>query len=91
MTPEALKRVRVRLGLSQERMAAVLGTSFVSVNRWEGGHSTPLKSVTDLYLALEAALSRGVAPEKLVRISAQERPLFLRDLFSLAYPREGGV
>ncbi|MEW6498838.1 MAG: helix-turn-helix transcriptional regulator [Cyanobacteriota bacterium] len=33
--------LRNRLGLSQEKLAAKLGVSFNTVNRWENGHSKP--------------------------------------------------
>lgn len=34
-----VRELRVRLGLSQEQLAQRLGVSFVTVNRWETGHS----------------------------------------------------
>ena len=87
--PEDLARVRQRLGLTQEKMAALLGVSFVSVNRWEKGHSTPLSPVLDLYAAIDAALRAGRKPETIVRAAAQERPMFLRRLFTMAYTAGG--
>lgn len=33
--------LRKRLGLSQEKLAAQLGVSFQTVNRWERGHAKP--------------------------------------------------
>lgn len=90
VSPEKrLVTIRTRLGLSQERMASVLGVSFVSVNRWENGHSTPMRAVLDLYDALEAALRAGRQPAEIVRAAGQERPLFLRRLFMMAYPAGG--
>ncbi len=41
MTPEEIKALRVGLGLTQERFAALLGISFSTVNRWEKGVSKP--------------------------------------------------
>lgn len=87
--PEDLAGVRQRLGITQERMAGLLGVSFVSVNRWEKGHATPLRPVLDLYAAVDAALRAGRKPEAIVRAAAQERPLFLRRLFTMAYTVEG--
>lgn len=43
--PDSAKLVceaRQRLGLSQEKLAAKLGVSFQSVNRWENGKAKPL-------------------------------------------------
>jgi DNA-binding transcriptional regulator YiaG len=40
-TPARIRKLRKRLGLTQEQFAHKLGVTFVSVNRWENGHSTP--------------------------------------------------
>jgi len=36
-----VKSLREVLGLSQEKLAAKLGVTFSSVNRWENGHTKP--------------------------------------------------
>jgi|688.fasta_scaffold813139_2 putative transcriptional regulator len=36
-----VKSIRERLGISQEKLAAPLGVTFSSVNRWENGHRKP--------------------------------------------------
>ncbi len=51
-----LSSIRGKLGLPQEQMAHLLGVSFASVNRWEGGQSSPAGPIRDLYLALDAAI-----------------------------------
>ena len=38
---EAIKKVRLDLGLSQEGLARELHVGFTSVNRWENGHTKP--------------------------------------------------
>lgn len=38
---EKVKIARCQLKLSQEKLAAKLGVSFSTVNRWEKGHSFP--------------------------------------------------
>ncbi len=38
---DKVKAVRKQLKLSQEKLAAKLGVSFSTVNRWEKGHSFP--------------------------------------------------
>lgn len=38
---DKVKEVRKKLNLSQEKLAARLGVSFSTVNRWEKGHSYP--------------------------------------------------
>lgn len=36
-----IRELRQRLGATQEQLAAKLGVTFASVNRWENGHSNP--------------------------------------------------
>ncbi len=82
-----LSAVRRRLGLSQEQMAQLLGVSFVSVNRWEGGHSSPTGPTRDLYLAIDGAIRAGNAPEAIRQAANGERGAFLYALFRMAYAR----
>lgn len=42
---DAILRLRVKLNLSQQEMAKVLGVSFPSISRWENGHNEPTKLV----------------------------------------------
>jgi transcriptional regulator with XRE-family HTH domain len=80
-----LLAIRRKLGLSQEQMARLLGVSFASVNRWEGGHSSPTGPIRDLYLALDAALRAGNVAEAIVEAANNQRGTFLYALFSMAY------
>ncbi len=41
MTPEEIKKIRDDLGVSQERLASLLGTTTTTVNRWENGKVKP--------------------------------------------------
>jgi putative transcriptional regulator len=41
--PEHVKRIRMRLEISQEDLAHALGVSFATVNRWENGKTEPSK------------------------------------------------
>ena len=41
---EAVRRIRSKLNLSQEQLAARLNVSFATVNRWESGNVTPQKA-----------------------------------------------
>jgi len=41
--PELLKKVRTRLGLSQEDLAVEMDVSFATINRWENGKTVPFK------------------------------------------------
>ncbi len=66
-------------------MARLLGVSFASVNRWEGGHSSPAGSTRELYVAIDGALRCGYTPESIQRAANNERGLFLYSLFRMAY------
>ena len=83
--PEELGHIRTALKLSQEQMARLLGVSFASVNRWEGGHSSPIGGTNDLYSAIKTALKAGVPPESIRRAANNERGAFLYSLFKMAY------
>jgi putative transcriptional regulator len=41
MTPEEIKAIRLKYGVSQEKFAYLLGTTIVTVNRWENGKVKP--------------------------------------------------
>lgn len=41
MTPEEIQEIRRGLCVSQEKFAHLLGTTVVSVNRWENGKAKP--------------------------------------------------
>jgi DNA-binding transcriptional regulator YiaG len=58
MDKAEVKRIRKRLGLSQEAFARVLNVSWITVNRWESGEG-------------EAHISPENA-EKIVTLSAKE-------------------
>ena len=53
-----VKSLRELLGLSQEKLAAKLGVTFSSVNRWENGHTKPsplaMKLIETIVLELGA-------------------------------------
>lgn len=41
MRPDEIKSLRINLGMSQQALAAALGVSFATVNRWENGKAKP--------------------------------------------------
>jgi len=41
MDHEWIKKIRLGLGWTQERLAREIGVCFSTVNRWERGHSAP--------------------------------------------------
>lgn len=73
MTGRQIRKLRERLGLTQQRFASLLGFSFVSVNRWENGHSAP----TGLSAAVLELLTTAMAhsPETdLANVLRQVKP-----------------
>ena len=85
LNSDQVKGIRKKLGLTQEEMARFLGVSFVSVNRWEAGHSTPTGPFLDLYQAADAAIRAGNTPEVIRQAANSERGAFLYSLFRMAY------
>ena len=49
-----MQAIRARLDLTQEQLAERLGVSFATVNRWEGGATTPQKAARTAIAALAA-------------------------------------
>ncbi len=43
MTPEEIIAIRKRLCVTQEKFASLIGTTTVSVNRWEKGKAVPCR------------------------------------------------
>ena len=50
--PSVLRAIRAKLDVTQEQLADRLGVSFATVNRWEGGTSSPQKAARETILAL---------------------------------------
>src|SRR5947207_15274223 len=57
VTPDRIRNLRRRLGLSQERLANVLGVTWTTVNRWEAGSSSPTGMPARLLVLLERAVT----------------------------------
>ena len=59
--PPTLQALRARLDLTQEQLAERLGVSFATVNRWEGGVTTPQRAARTAIaaLAVEAGVDVG--------------------------------
>lgn len=61
--PSTLVEMRRQLSLSQEDLARELGVSFVTVNRWEKGHSKPSKLAMAQVTAFSAKMvEKGKLP-----------------------------
>lgn len=46
---ELIKMIRVRANMNQEQFASTLGTTAVSINRWENGKSIPNQMAQTLF------------------------------------------
>lgn len=60
MTARDVRRLRTRLGWSQERLARELGMSFSTISRWERGQGSP-SPVAERQL--ESLMRRRTPPE----------------------------
>ena len=54
MKPEEIRDIRQGMGVSQEKFAQLLGTTVVSVNRWENGRAKPSRLYIREIKTLEA-------------------------------------
>ncbi len=59
--PPTLQAIRATLDLTQEQLAERLGVSFTTVNRWEGGATTPQKAARTAIAALAAEVGIDAA------------------------------
>ena len=57
----SIKKIREKLGLSQEDLARELHVSFATVNRWENGQSRPSRLAK---LQLEEFISKNLPEQK---------------------------
>ncbi len=53
--PGLVKRLRERLGLTQEQFAQEVGVTFSTVNQWENGHRRPQPYLQKRLLEMEAS------------------------------------
>lgn len=63
---ERVRRLRARFGLSQAKLAALLGVSFASVNRWERGHVRPSELAWRLITSAESDCSLSIRQSSFV-------------------------
>jgi putative transcriptional regulator len=59
-----VKRLRKRMGLTQEQFARELGVTFSTVNQWENGHRHPQPYLLKRLLEIEASLVRDAFVER---------------------------
>jgi len=59
-----VRRLRERMGLTQEQFAREVGVSFSTVNLWENGHRRPQPYLLKRLLEMEVSLARRPPAEK---------------------------
>lgn len=59
-----VRRLRERMGLTQEQFAQEVGVTFSTVNQWENGHRRPQPYLLKRLLEMEASLEQEPAAEK---------------------------
>ena len=52
MTPTEIKKIREKLGVTQEALSHLIGVSFQTVNRWERGISKPSRLAIEKIITL---------------------------------------
>jgi type I restriction enzyme M protein len=85
IAPTRLVEIRKWLGLSQEKMAQLLGVSFASVNRWEGGGSGPTGPTIEVYRALDVIERRKVKATMVIGSAPVTPGVLFNRIFQLAY------
>lgn len=85
-----LRRLRGRLGLSQEGLARLLGVSFATVNRWESNSAT--SEPHGVILVVLQALEDGLRidpdlPEHLAKWMPHGQAHVIQRVLTLAYGR----
>ena len=72
--PEELKKIRQNSLLSQKSFAEELGVSYLSVSRWEGGHTKPnwkgMKSIKEF--CIKNRLDYQAVVEEWAKINLQQ-------------------
>jgi putative transcriptional regulator len=63
--PRLIRKIRTRMGLTQEKFAARVGVTFPTINRWENGRAKPSPLALKQIQALLGELDPG--PDLLVR------------------------
>ena len=75
--PSRIKKLRDRFGLTQVRLAELMGVSFASVNRWENGQSRPSalawQQITRAEMLGIEALGTWTDAQPVARSTAAER------------------
>lgn len=89
LAPKRLKEIKLALKFTQEQMAEFIGVSFASINRWEGGHTSPTGTAMRVYKAIDKALLRGMDVSQCVTdVQDSNMDYLMYRLFEAAYRKE---
>jgi type I restriction enzyme M protein len=73
-TAQLVSRLRSKLNLSQEALAAKLDTSYATINRWEQGKSKPQRAQREALLALATTVGLNPDAEEPLSNMDQDEP-----------------
>lgn len=59
-----VRRLRERMGLTQEQFAQQVGVTFSTVNQWENGHRRPQPYLLKRLSEMESSLAKETPAEK---------------------------
>jgi len=86
---QSIRRLRDKLGLTQEDFSRLLGVSFQTVNRWENGATTPSGLADSLLDSLAKIVASDQAQELLHEFRSGEfgggSPKAYHRIFALAF------
>lgn len=82
---QTIHNLRLKLDLTQQAFGSLLGISFVTINRWENGHSSPTGLGAVLIELLSEALNYNSPSDVVCRLRAIDpKPAnILRELLAL--------
>lgn len=70
--PNHIKRLRVKFGLTQTRLAELMGVSYASINRWENGQSRPSALAWQQIIRAEKFGVEGLAKNYMEQFTLKE-------------------
>ena len=91
LTPEKLKAIRQKLGMSQGTLGKILGTSATNVSRWEHLSQLPQKRFLDFLKVFDAFTKENFLQKGDVQrsITSDGLPFTLYRLLAIMFEAEG--
>jgi putative transcriptional regulator len=70
-SPSLVKRLRERMGLTQEQFARAIGVTFSTVNQWENGRRRPQPFLLKRLFEMEASFQEN--PQSVRKVGGKHR------------------